>query len=395
MKVASMDNNLKRKRQSKTQSKMGVSSKVKLPVPVTLLSGFLGSGKTTLLKTILEQKDSQGLKVAVLVNDMAALNIDAALIQNTKLIQNEEAMVEMHNGCICCALREDLLIELTKMSVTGEVDAIVIESTGISEPQQVAETFAFQMSTDPDAEHDHAGHDHGHKHGHDNGQNGEEKTEIELQREKERREKLKEIQDVLDKAEKALGHKPDTLNDIARLDTCVTLVDCKAFSGDLTSAQNLVDRFQDIDEEDEGSVSTLLIDQIEFANVVLLNKTDLVKEDEINKIKAAVKVLNPKAKLATTLYSKVELKSVMQTGMFKMEDAEQSAGWLQSMKEELKTEGEEYGIGSFVYKARTPFHPVRLLNFFDKIFFLELEHYDEAEDEEEDKGKKEGREKWQ
>jgi len=243
---------------------MGVLSKVNLPVPVTLLSGFLGSGKTTLLKTILEQKDSQGLKVAVLVNDMAALNIDAALIQNTKLIQNEEAMVEMHNGCICCALREDLLIELTKMSVTGEVDAIVIESTGISEPQQVAETFTFQMNTDPDEEHDHAGHNHGHNHGHDN---GEEKTEIELQREEERREKLKSIQDVLDKAEKILGHKPESLNDIARLDTCVTMVDCKAFSGDLTSAQNLVDRFQDIDEEDEGSVSTLLIDQIEFANL--------------------------------------------------------------------------------------------------------------------------------
>merc|ERR1719220_291115 len=384
MKVASMDNNLKRKRQSKTQSKMGVSSKVKLPVPVTLLSGFLGSGKTTLLKTILEQKDSQGLRVAVLVNDMAALNIDAALIQNTKLIQNEEAMVEMHNGCICCALREDLLIELTKMSVTGEVDAIVIESTGISEPQQVAETFTFQMNTDPDEEHDHAGHNHGHNHAHDN---GEEKTEIELQREEERREKLKSIQDVLDKAEKILGHKPESLNDIARLDTCVTMVDCKAFSGDLTSAQNLVDRFQDIDEEDEGSVSTLLIDQIEFANVVLLNKTDLVKEDEINKIKAAVKVLNPKANVATTLYSKVELKSVMQTGMFKMEDAEQSAGWLQSMKEELKTEAEEYGMGSFVYKARTPFHPVRLINFLDKIFFLEMEDFAQPEDEEEDKDK--------
>ncbi len=172
--------------------------------------------------------------MAVLVNDMAELNIDAALVKNTKLLQSKESMVEMHNGCICCTLREDLLIELTKLAVTDQIDAIVVESTGVSEPQQVAETFAFPLSLTEDDEHD---HDHDHKH---------EKTEFEKEKEKEREEKLKTIQDYLDKAAEMLGgKKPETLNDIAKLDTCVTVVDCKAFSGDLTSAETLVERYEE------------------------------------------------------------------------------------------------------------------------------------------------------
>jgi len=201
-------------------------------VPVTLLSGFLGSGKTTLLKRILEQKDNNELKVAVLVNDMAELNIDAALVKNTKFLQSEEAMVEMHNGCICCTLREDLLIELTKLAVSGEVDAIVIESTGVSEPQQVAETFTFPLDAEQGQE--------------DEGDTMEDdRTEIEKKRDEERIEKLKAITDVLQEAAKKLGSKPQTLNDIAKLDTCVTVVDCKAFSGDLTSAESLVERYKE------------------------------------------------------------------------------------------------------------------------------------------------------
>jgi G3E family GTPase len=266
------------------------------------LSGFLGAGKTTVLSHILNNR--QGKKVAVIVNDMSEVNIDSATISNeVSLNRSDEKLIEMSNGCICCTLREDLLLEVTKLAKEGRFDYLVIESTGISEPLPIAETFTF---SDEDGV---------------------------------------------------------SLSDVATLDTMVTVVDAVNFLKDYEEASSLQEVGESLGEEDERSVSDLLVDQVEFADVILISKTDLVDVSDIARLIAILKTLNTHAKISPITQGEVDIDAVLNTGLFDFERAQSAPGWLKEMRGEHIPETEEYGISSFSFFARRPFHPEKFFHF--------------------------------
>lgn len=277
---------------------MGMMKKL----PVTVLSGFLGAGKTTVLSHILNNRD--GKRVAVIVNDMSEINIDSAVVQNeVSLNRSEEKLVEMSNGCICCTLREDLLEEVNNLAKAGRFDYLVIESTGISEPLPVAETFTF---ADEDGV---------------------------------------------------------SLSDVADLDTMVTVVDAVNFLKDYEEAKYLQDTQESLGDEDERSVADLLVDQVEFADVILVSKTDLASSEDVSRLQAILKTLNTHAQIIPIANGNVDVDAVLSTGSFDFERAQQAPGWLAEMRGEHVPETEEYGIYSFSYQARRPFHPEKFFAF--------------------------------